>query len=103
MVDGCTIRYIRSKLILTSMAYKYITDTTATQVEKGFVKHAIIQVNAALTGSIKVIDNTTGTTANVATITNPTVGSIYHYYSLLTGFLVIASTTCDITAMTSQN
>ena len=80
------------------MIYKYIVDTTATQVYSGPVKKAIIQVNAALTGNIKVIDNITGTTANVATITNPTVGSRYEYWGLQTGLLVIASTTCDITA-----
>ena len=39
------------------MIYKYIVDTTATQVYSGPVKKAIIQVNAALTGNIKVIDN----------------------------------------------
>lgn len=82
------------------MAYSYIVDNTATQVETGFVKKAVIQVNAALTGSIKVIDGITGTTANVATITNPTVGSVYTYNGLKTGFRVIASGTCDITAST---
>lgn len=80
------------------MAYSYITDSTATQVYSGRVRKAIIMVNAALTGSIKVIDGTSGTTANVATITNPTVGSKYEYYNLGTGFRVIASGACDITA-----
>lgn len=82
------------------MAYKYITDGTATQVETGYVSRAVVQVNAALTGSIKVIDNTTGTTANVATITNPTVGSRYEYWDFKTGVLIIASGACDITVMT---
>jgi len=80
--------------------YKYITDGTETQVVTGPVRKAIIQVNAALTGTIKVIDNTTGTTANVATITNPTVGSIYEYHTLVNGFRVVASGSCDITAST---
>jgi hypothetical protein len=79
------------------MIYKYITDSTATQVYVGPVKKAIIQVNAALTGSIKVIDNTTGSTANVATITNPAVGNRYEYWGLTAGLLVIASGNCDIT------
>lgn len=82
------------------MAYSYIVDNTATQVESGYVRKAVIQVNAALTGSIKVIDGTSGTTANVATITNPTVGSVYVYNGLKTGFRVIASGSCDITAST---
>jgi len=74
-----------------------ITDNTATQVMTGKVQKVHITVNAALTGTIKVIDNTTGTTANVATITNPTVGSHYEYWDLKTGLLVIASGSCDIT------
>jgi hypothetical protein len=82
------------------MAYSYITDSTATQVVTGKVRKAIVQVNAALTGSIKVIDNTTGTTANVATITNPTVGSRYEYWDFKTGVLIIASGACDVTVST---
>ena len=80
------------------MIYAYIVDTTATNVFAGACKRAIIQVNAALTGTIKVIDGTTGTTATVATITNPVVGDLYEYWGLQNGFRVIASTTCDITA-----
>lgn len=85
------------------MAKAYIVDSTATQVDTGFVNKAIIQVNAALTGSIKVIDGTSGTTANVATITNPTVGSFYEYWGFNTGVRVIASTTCDITVSTDSS
>lgn len=81
------------------MARKYIVDTTETQVS-GPCSKVLIQVNAALTGNIKVIDNTTGTTANVATITNPTVGSQYVYTNFETGVRIIASTTCDITVST---
>lgn len=80
------------------MIYRYIVDGTETQVYTGPVRRALITVNAALTGSIKVIDGTTGSTANVATITNPGVGTQYEYWGLQTGFRVVASTTCDITA-----
>lgn len=79
------------------MIYAYITDNTATQVWTGPAKKVILQVNAALTGTIKVIDNTTGTTANVATITNPGVGNIFEYWGFKTGVLIIASGACDIT------
>lgn len=79
------------------MAKSYITDNTATQVMTGPAFKAVLQVNAALTGSIKVIDNITGTTANVATITNPAVGDRYEYYDFTSGVRIIASTTCDIT------
>lgn len=79
------------------MAKSYIVDTTATNVMEGRVRKVLIQVNAALTGSIKVIDGTSGTTANVATITNPTAGSQYEYWDFQTGARIIASATCDIT------
>lgn len=83
------------------MAYAYIVDNTATQVDSDRISKAIIQVNEALTGSIKVIDGTSGTTANVATITNPTVGSKYEYWNFKTGVRVIASGACDITVSTN--
>lgn len=82
------------------MARSYIVDNTATQVETGAVSKVLITVNAALTGSIKVIDGTSGTTANVATITNPTVGSSYQYWNFASGVRVIASGACDITVST---
>lgn len=78
------------------MSRSYITSNTATQVHTGRAKRAIVQVNAALTGSIKVIDGTSGTTANVATITNPTVGSKYEYWGFSSGVRIIASGSCDI-------
>jgi len=80
-----------------------ITDNTATQVATGAVIKAVIQVNAALIGNIKVIDDTSGTTANVATITDPTVGTRYEYYNLANGLRVIASTNCNITASAIQS
>lgn len=79
------------------MLYSYITTGTTTQVYTGLAKKIIIQVNAALTGSIKVIDDTTGTTANVATITNPAVGNLFIYWGFQTGVRIVTSTTCDIT------
>ena len=81
------------------MARAYIVDNTATQVS-GPCSKVVVQVNAALTGSIKVIDNTSGTTANVATITNPTVGSSYTYTDFTVGVRIIASGACDITVST---
>lgn len=82
---------------LGGISKSYIVDTTETQVGTGNHKKVVVQVNAALTGNIKVIDNTTGSTANVATITNPTVGSRYEYYGFTSGVRIVASTTCDIT------
>ena len=82
------------------MARALIVDTTATQVADSPQKKVVIQVNAALTGNIKVIDGTSGTTANVATITDPTVGSRYEYWDFTSGVRIIASTTCNITVST---
>lgn len=79
------------------MAYSYITSATTTQVLTGAATEVIITVNAALTGTIKVIDGTAGTTANVATITNPAVGDAYLYRDLATGVRIVTSATCDIT------
>lgn len=83
------------------MAKKYITDNTETQVS-GPVKRCLVQVNAALTGTIKVIDNTTGSTANVATITNPGVGASFEYWDFTSGVRIVASGACDITVSTSE-
>lgn len=80
--------------------YSNITDNTPTQCKTGAGVLKKIVVNAALTGTIKVIDNTTGTTANIATITNPTVGSVFNYEcDFTTGLLIIASGTCNITVI----
>ena len=84
------------------MGKAYITDGTATQVETGAVSKVLITNNAALTGTIKVIDDVQGTTANVATITNPTVGSSYEYWNFALGVRVIASGACDITVSTDS-
>jgi hypothetical protein len=79
------------------MAYSYITTGATVQVSTGAARKVIVMVNAALTGSIKVIDGTAGTTANVATITNPTVGSYFEYWDFQNGCRIVTSTTCDVT------
>jgi hypothetical protein len=81
--------------------YTHITDSTATVVDNGRIRKAIIQCNAALTGSITVYDEIgSGTTTVVAVITNPTVGSRFEYWDFKTGVKVVASGTCDITVLT---
>lgn len=63
----------------------------------------LIQVNKALTGNIVVATAAStqyGTaTATIATITDPTVGSVYRYGGLANQgkITVTPSTTCDIT------
>lgn len=85
------------------MAKAYITTTAETQVSDKATRKCLITVNGALTGNIKVIDGTSGSTANVATITNPGVGNHFEYWDFANGVRVIASATCDITVSTSSS
>lgn len=81
------------------MIYKHIVASGAVNQYSGVVRELLIQVNAALTGTITISDETgTSGTPAVAVITNPTVGSQYIYRGLQTGVTINASTTCDITA-----
>mgnify|MGYP000971825481 CR=1 FL=1 len=82
------------------MARSYITTATTTQVADSPQRKAVIQVNAALTGTISVIDGVSGTTANVAVITNPTVGSKLEYWGFVNGVRIVTSATCDISVST---
>lgn len=79
------------------MAYTNVTGTAAAVIMTGKVQKAIIQVNTATTGNIAVYDNTSATLPLVGTITNPTVGSQYEYWTLTTGLSVKSSVACDIT------
>lgn len=81
---------------------QHITTTAATTIGSN-TQAIFIQVNAALTGSITIA--TGGSTqygtssATVAVITNPTVGSQFKYGGLAQQgpVTVTASGTCDIT------
>lgn len=81
---------------------KNITTGVATDIASQ-ADAILIQVNAALTGTITVaVAGSTqyGTPAStIATITNPTVGNVFRYGGLRTEgkVTVTPSTTCDIT------
>lgn len=82
------------------MLYQNITAGSATQVYANTAKRVIVQVNAALTGTIKVSDEAAASPSGsplVATITNPTVGTRYEYWGFQSGVGITPSTTCDIT------
>lgn len=79
------------------MAKTYITTATTTQCFTGSVSKVKIQVNTSLTGTITVIDGTTGTTGNVAIITNPTVGLVFEYWDFSQGVIIITNAACNIT------
>lgn len=84
------------------MLKNYITTGTTTQVWTGRARRVLIQVNAALTGTITVIDGTSGTTGNVAVITNPTVGTQYEYWGFDNGVRIVTSASCDVTVSVDQ-
>ena len=71
---------------------KYITAGSEATIASS-ANGILIQVNAALTGTLTVADG--GTT--VAIITNPTVGSQYRYYGFNGAVTVTPSTTTNIT------
>ncbi len=81
---------------------KNITTGTATTIASN-AQALLIQINAALTGSIVVaVGGSTqyGTSsATIATITNPAVGNIFRYGGLAQQGVVTVtpSTNCDIT------
>ena len=80
--------------------YSNITSGATTQVKSGEGILKKIVINTGCTGTIKVIDNTSGSTANIATITNPSAGQNYEYFlDFLTGLRIITSATCDITVI----
>lgn len=83
------------------MLYSHLTATgpvAASKIYSGPVKKAIVQVNAALTGTITVSDETsTAGTPVVAVITNPTVGTRYEFWGFNNGLTVVPNATCDIT------
>jgi len=84
--------------------YSHITASGATggQIQTGRIATAIITVNATLTGTLTVSDETsTAGTPLVATITNPTVGSMYEYWDLKNGLTVQSSVNAvDVTVST---
>lgn len=81
------------------MAHSYITTGTTVQVS-GPCRKAKVQVNAALTGTITVIDGDGTNNTTIAVITNPTVGSQFEYFNFSVGVRVTTSTTCDVTVNT---
>ena len=83
--------------------YAHYTSTGPFQVSQGHARKVIVQINAALTGSIVLSDETaTAGTPLIATITNPTVGLQFEYWDLKNGLSVNPSTTCDITVNVSS-
>lgn len=75
----------------------YIDAAATTQVYSGRARRVLIQVNEDITGTITVIDGTSGSTANVATITDPVGGTRYEYWDFSDGVRIITSAAGDVT------
>lgn len=84
------------------MAVQNITSAATTQVS-GPADEVTVSINTGWTGTIVLVDNITGSTPVVATITNPTVSSGPQPYkrAFKTGVRVITTGTLgDITVST---
>ena len=86
-----------------SLSYNYITTATSTQVKTGAgILHKIV-LNKPISGStIKLIDNTSGTTANIGIITNTTDVKPYELVydcRFTAGLLIVTSGADDITVV----
>lgn len=79
---------------------KHFTASGAqTVAAQGGLRKLLIQVNAALTGTITLTDGV----GTQAIITNPTVGSVFQYWDLVGQVQVNPSATCDISCSGDTN
>jgi hypothetical protein len=85
-------------MINTINAYANITTGTTTQVFTGACTLVAIVVNTTAAGSIKIIDGTSGSTANVGTLKSSVVEGTYLYnISLASGIRIITASASDVT------
>ncbi len=89
--------------VIQEFTYTNISTNTTTTIftGKGFL-HSIV-VNTTAAGSIKIIDNTTGTTANVGTLKASVAEGTYLYdVAISAGLIIITAGASDITVAWSQ-
>jgi hypothetical protein len=81
--------------------YYYISGNATNQVVSGQARLHSLTINKALTGTVKIIDGTSGTTANVATITNSSgpIGTLWYNCTMTKGILIVCSASEDITVV----
>lgn len=85
------------------MAYFHVTANSAANLASSAANKVKVTVNAALTGTLTISDETgTAGTPVVGIITNPTVGSVYEYWDLKKGITITPSTTCEVTVNVSS-
>ena len=80
--------------------YYYIATNNTYQVYTGSCVLVAIVVNTTAAGTIKVIDNTSGTTANVATLKASVAEGRYDYgVSMANGIRIVTAAASDITVI----
>lgn len=86
-----------------ALTYNYITTATTTQVKTGSgYLHKIVLNKPVASSTIKLIDNTSGTTANIGIITNTTDVKPYELVydvRFTTGLRIVTDGTDDITVI----
>lgn len=86
-----------------ALTYTYITTATTTQVKTGAgILHKIVLNKPVASSTIKLIDNTSGTTANIGIITNTTDVKPYELIydcRFTTGLRIVTSGADDITVV----
>ena len=83
-----------------NFSYAYISSATTTQVKSGSgFLHAIV-VGETAAGSIKVIDNTTGTTTNLGELKSSVVEGTYVFNcNFSTGLRIVTAAASKITVI----
>jgi hypothetical protein len=84
----------------TAYNYTYIASATTTQVKTGTGRLKAIIVGETAAGSIKVIDNTTGTTTNLAELKASVAEGVYEFnVSFTTGLRIVTAAASKITVV----
>jgi hypothetical protein len=80
--------------------YTYISSATTTQVNAGRTRLIRVVVNTTAAGAISIIDNTSGSTVNVASLKASIAEGTYYYgITLTTGLRVITAGASDVTVV----
>lgn len=90
--------------LIQEYQYTNITSATTTQVATGRGRLHSIVVNTTAAGAISIIDNTTGTTANIGTLKASVVEGTYLYDICFSkGLRIVTAGASDITVCWSQD
>ncbi len=82
--------------------YTYITTGASTQILTGQGTLVRVVVNKATTGTIILIDGTSGSTPNIGTIAATTAAGTFEYgVQCVSGIRIVNGSTEDITVVTS--